>query len=146
MGTEATNLPKLAAPARRALPGAGYTRLEDLTKVTESDVMKLHGMGQCHAGAPQRPEGARPVLPRWMIRPLTWRRARWSRRSIGTASVPDGSPWWPVQGVAADQRASQHRQGREAFRGALRADPQPPPSAQPGPGSLDPPAVAAKLG
>jgi hypothetical protein len=35
MGTEETNLPKLAAPAR----------LEDLTKVTESDVMKLHGMG-----------------------------------------------------------------------------------------------------
>jgi hypothetical protein len=26
-------------------PGAGYTRLEDLTKVTESEVMKLHGMG-----------------------------------------------------------------------------------------------------
>ena len=45
MGTEATNLPKLAAPARRALQGAGYTRLEDLTKVTESDVMRLHGMG-----------------------------------------------------------------------------------------------------
>ena len=34
MGTEETNLPKLAAPARRALHGAGYTRLEDLTKVT----------------------------------------------------------------------------------------------------------------
>ena len=46
MGSEATDLPKLAAPARRALLGAGYTRLEDLTKVTESDVMKLHGMGQ----------------------------------------------------------------------------------------------------
>jgi len=45
MGTEASNLPKLAAPARRALHGAGYTRLEDLTKVTESDVMALHGMG-----------------------------------------------------------------------------------------------------
>jgi hypothetical protein len=45
MGTEETNLPKLAAPARRALHGAGYTRLEDLTKVTESEVMKLHGMG-----------------------------------------------------------------------------------------------------
>jgi hypothetical protein len=45
MATEETNLPKLAAPARRALNGAGYTRLEDLTKVTESDVMKLHGMG-----------------------------------------------------------------------------------------------------
>jgi hypothetical protein len=45
MGTEASNLPKLAARARRALHGAGYTRLEDLTKVTESDVMALHGMG-----------------------------------------------------------------------------------------------------
>ena len=33
-GTEETNLPKLAAPARRALQGAGYTRLEDLTTVT----------------------------------------------------------------------------------------------------------------
>jgi hypothetical protein len=32
MGTEETNLPKLAAPARRALQGAGYTRLEDLAK------------------------------------------------------------------------------------------------------------------
>ena len=29
MGTEGTNLPKLAAPARRALEGAGYTGLED---------------------------------------------------------------------------------------------------------------------
>ena len=45
MGTEETNLPKLAAPARRALHGACYTGLEDLTKVTESEVMKLHGMG-----------------------------------------------------------------------------------------------------
>ena len=45
MGTDETNLPKIAAPARRALQGAGYTRLEDLTKVTESDVMRLHGMG-----------------------------------------------------------------------------------------------------
>jgi len=46
MGTEGTDLPKLAAPARRALIGAGYTRLGDLTKVKASDVMKLHGMGQ----------------------------------------------------------------------------------------------------
>jgi len=45
MGAEATDLPKLAAPARRALLGAGYTRLEHLTEVQESDVMKLHGMG-----------------------------------------------------------------------------------------------------
>jgi hypothetical protein len=45
MGTGETNLPKLAAPARRALQGAGYIRLEDLTKVTESEIMRLHGMG-----------------------------------------------------------------------------------------------------
>lgn len=45
MGTERTDLPKLAASARRALIGAGYTRLEHLAKVKESEVMKLHGMG-----------------------------------------------------------------------------------------------------
>ena len=45
MGTEETDLPKLAVPARRALIGAGYTRLEQLTKVKESEVMRLHGMG-----------------------------------------------------------------------------------------------------
>jgi len=45
LGTEETDLPKLAAPARRAPHGAGHTRLEDLTKVTEPEVMKPHGMG-----------------------------------------------------------------------------------------------------
>jgi len=45
MGAEETDLPKLAAPARRALLGAGYTRLEHLAEVKASDVMKLHGMG-----------------------------------------------------------------------------------------------------
>ena len=45
MGTEGTDLPKLAAPARRALAAAGYTRLEDLTTAKQSEVMRLHGMG-----------------------------------------------------------------------------------------------------
>jgi hypothetical protein len=45
MAAEKTDLPKLAAPARRALLGAGYTRLEQLAEVSESEVMKLHGMG-----------------------------------------------------------------------------------------------------
>ena len=36
---------ELAKPARRALAGAGYVRLEQLTKVSEAEVMKLHGMG-----------------------------------------------------------------------------------------------------
>jgi hypothetical protein len=51
MESQGTDLPKLGAPARRALLGAGSTRLEDLTKVTESDVMKLHGMGPNAMGA-----------------------------------------------------------------------------------------------
>ncbi len=35
----------LAKPARRALAAAGYARLEQLTEVSEAEVMKLHGMG-----------------------------------------------------------------------------------------------------
>ncbi len=35
----------LANPAKRALAEAGYTRLEQFTKVSEAEVMKLHGMG-----------------------------------------------------------------------------------------------------
>jgi hypothetical protein len=41
-----TDLPsELSRPARRALVGAGYTRLELLTGVTEAQVLRLHGMG-----------------------------------------------------------------------------------------------------
>ena len=40
-----TDFPKLAAPARRALSGAGYTRLNQLAQVSEYDLKKLHGMG-----------------------------------------------------------------------------------------------------
>jgi DNA-directed RNA polymerase alpha subunit len=35
----------LAAPARRALAAAGYSRLEQFTQLTETEVRKLHGMG-----------------------------------------------------------------------------------------------------
>jgi hypothetical protein len=45
MGADATDLPKLAAPARRALLAAGYTRLGQLTEISEAEVMELHGMG-----------------------------------------------------------------------------------------------------
>jgi hypothetical protein len=37
--------PKIGAPATRALTAAGYTRLEQLTEVTEAELGKLHGMG-----------------------------------------------------------------------------------------------------
>lgn len=44
--TSESDLPAgLAAPARRALDGAGIVRLEQLTNLTEADIMKLHGMG-----------------------------------------------------------------------------------------------------
>ena len=39
------NFPKTSQPALRALIGAGYTKLEQLTAVKESDLKKLHGMG-----------------------------------------------------------------------------------------------------
>lgn len=35
----------LAQPARRALAAAGYSRLEQLTQVSEAELKQLHGMG-----------------------------------------------------------------------------------------------------
>lgn len=37
--------PKIGAPATRALEAADYTQLEQLTKVTEAELGRLHGMG-----------------------------------------------------------------------------------------------------
>lgn len=37
--------PRMPKPALRALEGAGYTRLDQLTAVTEAELLKLHGMG-----------------------------------------------------------------------------------------------------
>ncbi len=36
---------KLAAPARRALAGAGISRLEQLTRLSEAEISHLHGIG-----------------------------------------------------------------------------------------------------
>jgi uncharacterized protein YdeI (YjbR/CyaY-like superfamily) len=46
MKQDTSDLPKLAAPARRALTSAGITNLKDLTKVSEDELMQLHGMGK----------------------------------------------------------------------------------------------------
>ena len=40
-----SDLPKTSKPAARALAGAGYTRLEQLTTISEQELGKLHGMG-----------------------------------------------------------------------------------------------------
>jgi DNA repair protein RadC len=45
MTQEENDLPKLASPAQRALAGAGINRLIQLTKVSASELSKLHGMG-----------------------------------------------------------------------------------------------------
>ena len=45
MRNDDTGFPKLAAPARRALAAAGYTHLDQLAEVTESELQELHGMG-----------------------------------------------------------------------------------------------------
>jgi len=37
--------PGIGAPAERALTGAGYSRLEQLTQVTEAELGQLHGVG-----------------------------------------------------------------------------------------------------
>lgn len=43
--SQESDLPKLASPARRALDSAGYTRLEQLSHVSEAELKKRHGMG-----------------------------------------------------------------------------------------------------
>lgn len=35
----------IGAPARRALVAAGYTRLDSLTRATEAELLRLHGVG-----------------------------------------------------------------------------------------------------
>lgn len=39
------DIPKLGAPANRALEQAGFTHLEQLTQVTQEELLALHGVG-----------------------------------------------------------------------------------------------------
>ena len=46
MTQQESDLPiELAAPARRALVGAGYLRLEQLANRSEAEIKQLHGIG-----------------------------------------------------------------------------------------------------
>lgn len=46
MTQQESDLPNdLSAPARRALDEAGYVRLEQLTKLSEAELKRLHGVG-----------------------------------------------------------------------------------------------------
>jgi hypothetical protein len=42
---QVSDLPKLAAPAQRALDAAGIQRLDQLTALSEADIRQLHGIG-----------------------------------------------------------------------------------------------------
>ncbi len=46
MSEPPNNLPKLAAPARRALAGANITSLQVLSQHTEAEIAELHGIGK----------------------------------------------------------------------------------------------------
>jgi hypothetical protein len=48
------DLPKLSAPAHRALAAAGVHQLKDLTKFREVDVEKWHGIGPYAMGQLRR--------------------------------------------------------------------------------------------
>lgn len=39
------DIPKIGAPANRALELSGFTHLEHLTQVTEKELLALHGVG-----------------------------------------------------------------------------------------------------
>ena len=43
--TASTPLPKIGAPATRALTAAGYQHLEDLDGVSRASLLALHGVG-----------------------------------------------------------------------------------------------------
>lgn len=41
-----SDLPSIGRPARNALFAAGYYRMEQLTRVSEKELLGLHGVGQ----------------------------------------------------------------------------------------------------
>ncbi|WP_044338651.1 hypothetical protein [Rossellomorea aquimaris] len=43
--TPESELPKISKPANRGLHQAGFYRLEQFTSVSESDILKIHGVG-----------------------------------------------------------------------------------------------------
>lgn len=45
MSHSKSDFPKIGKPALRALNYAGYSRLEQLTQVSEQELLSLHGMG-----------------------------------------------------------------------------------------------------
>lgn len=51
-----SGFPRLSRPAQRALAAAGYERLEQLTRASAADLLRLHGLG------PKTLDQLRPAL------------------------------------------------------------------------------------
>ena len=45
LNSEESDIPKIGAPAQRALAAAGVKQLKDLTKFSEQEVRHWHGIG-----------------------------------------------------------------------------------------------------
>jgi hypothetical protein len=45
LNSEVSDIPKIGAPAQRALAAAGVKQLKDLTKYSEQEVSLWHGIG-----------------------------------------------------------------------------------------------------
>ena len=45
LNAEVSDIPKIGAPAQRALAAAGVKQLKDLTKYSEQEVSMWHGIG-----------------------------------------------------------------------------------------------------
>jgi len=88
---QGTDLPSgLAAPARRALAGAGIRRLEQLTWMSEAEVRELHGIG--------------PNALKQLREALTARGLAFAASNLEPAS-PDA---WPGVGLSVRERRSKH--------------------------------------
>jgi hypothetical protein len=57
------DLPKVGAPATRALHNAGYTRLSQLAEVPRAELAALHGMGPKALGIIQAALEERGLTP-----------------------------------------------------------------------------------
>ncbi|MBL8089979.1 MAG: DUF1801 domain-containing protein [Anaerolineales bacterium] len=45
MPTQKSDFPKIGSPATRALEAEGYTQLKQLTKLSEAELLQMHGVG-----------------------------------------------------------------------------------------------------
>ncbi len=94
--------PGLAAPARRALAGAGYTRLAQLARVTEADLLKLHGMG---------PSAIRLIRGALKARGLSFANPESNRKTTASKEQVFDSPREWVRSHIRDYVESEGRKG-----------------------------------